>query len=100
MWVFAWISFTAISLALTYLAPSFILPLFNKFTPLEDEELKNSIQSMAKKCDFPLTEVYEIDGSKRSTKANAFFTGLGKNKKIALYDTLIHNNGVQELVAV
>jgi len=55
---------------------------------------------MSEKCDFPLTEVYEIDGSKRSTKANAFFTGLGKHKKIALYDTLIKNNGVGELVAV
>jgi STE24 endopeptidase len=55
---------------------------------------------MSEKCEFPLTEVYEIDGSKRSTKANAFFTGLGKNKKIALYDTLIQKNGVGELVAV
>jgi STE24 endopeptidase len=76
------------------------MPLFNKFKPLEDGELKTAIQEMSTKCQFPLTEVYEIDGSKRSTKANAFFTGLGKNKKIALYDTLIQNNGVGELVAV
>lgn len=99
-WLYGWIAVTAFSLLMTYLAPTYIMPLFNKFKPLEDGELKTAIQQMSTKCDFPLTEVYEIDGSKRSTKANAFFTGLGKNKKIALYDTLIQNNGVHELVAV
>jgi len=99
-WIFAWLSFTVISLALTYLAPSLILPLFNKFSPLEDEELNKSIQSMAKKCDFPLTEISVMDGSKRSSKSNAFFTGFGKRKKIALYDTLIESQSPDELVAV
>lgn len=99
-WLYGWISVAAFSLLMTYLAPTYIMPLFNEFKPLEDGELKAAIQDMSVKCDFPLTEVYEIDGSKRSTKANAFFTGLGKNKKIALYDTLIKNNGVGELVAV
>ena len=99
-WLYGWIAVASFSLLMTYLAPTYIMPLFNKFKPLEDGELKSAIQEMSTKCDFPLTEVYEIDGSKRSTKANAFFTGLGKNKKIALYDTLIQNNGVQELVAV
>ena len=99
-WLYGWIAVAGFSLLMTYLAPTYIMPLFNKFKPLEDGELKSAIQEMSTKCQFPLTEVYEIDGSKRSTKANAFFTGLGKNKKIALYDTLIQNNGVGELVAV
>lgn len=99
-WLYGWIAVAGFSLLMTYLAPTYIMPLFNKFKPLEDGELKTAIQEMSDKCEFPLTEVYEIDGSKRSTKANAFFTGLGKNKKIALYDTLIQNNGVHELVAV
>ena len=99
-WVWAWLSVTVISLALTYLAPSLILPLFNKFTPLEDGELNKAIQAMAKKCEFPLTEISVMDGSKRSAKANAFFTGFGKRKKIALYDTLVEKQTTQELVAV
>ena len=99
-WAWAWISVTIISLALTYLAPSFLMPLFNKFTPLEEGELNDEIQAMAKKCHFPLTEISVMDGSKRSSKANAFFTGFGKRKKIALYDTLIEKQTVPELVAV
>lgn len=99
-WLWAWIVVTAFSLLMTYLAPSLILPLFNKFTPLEDGELKEAINKMAQKCDFPLTELYVIDGSKRSTKANAYFTGFGKRKKIALYDTLIAEQTTEELVAV
>ncbi len=99
-WLYGWIAVAAFSLVMMYLAPTYIMPLFNKFEPLEEGELKTAIREMSEKCQFPLTEVYEIDGSKRSTKANAFFTGLGKHKKIALYDTLIKNNGVGELVAV
>ena len=99
-WLYGWIAVTGFSLLLTYLAPQLIFPLFNKFTQLGDGELKDSIRAMAEKCDFPLKEVYEIDGSRRSTKANAFFTGLGRNKKIALFDTLIENHSVRELVAV
>jgi STE24 endopeptidase len=99
-WLYGWIAVTGFSLLLTYVAPQVILPLFNKFTPLPDGELKEAIQSMARRCDFPLTDVFEIDGSRRSTKSNAFFTGIGKNKKISLYDTLIKNHGVGELVAV
>lgn len=99
-WIWAWLSFTVISLALTYLAPSFLLPLFNKFTPLEDEELNEAIQGMARKCDFPLTEISVMDGSKRSAKSNAFFTGFGKRKKIALFDTLIESQTKEELVGV
>ena len=99
-WLYGWIVVSGFSLLMVYLAPTYIMPLFNKFKPLEDGELKTAIQEMSQKCEFPLTEVFEIDGSKRSTKSNAFFAGFGKNKKIALYDTLIKNNGVGELVAV
>jgi STE24 endopeptidase len=99
-WIWAWLSFTVISLVLTYLAPSFLLPIFNKFTPLEDGELNQAIQAMAKKCEFPLTEISVMDGSKRSTKSNAFFTGFGKRKKIALFDTLIESQTTDELVGV
>ncbi|MBK1834296.1 M48 family metallopeptidase [Roseibacillus ishigakijimensis] len=99
-WVYAWIAVTALSLLLTFLAPSLILPLFNKFTPMEDGELKSAINAMAEKCDFPLAGLYVIDGSKRSTKSNAYFTGFGKTKKIALYDTLIESQSTEELVGV
>ena len=99
-WLWAWLAFTAFQLLMTYLAPTYILPLFNKFEPMEDGELKSRIQDMSKKCDFPLTEIYVMDGSKRSTKSNAFFTGFGKRKKIALFDTLIENHGVDELLGV
>ncbi|MBK1790672.1 M48 family metallopeptidase [Persicirhabdus sediminis] len=99
-WFWAWLAFTSFQLLMTYLAPTYILPLFNKFEPMEDGELKSAIQEMSKKCDFPLTEIYVMDGSKRSTKSNAFFTGFGKRKKIALFDTLIENQSTDELLGV
>jgi len=99
-WLWAWISLTVIQLLLTYIAPSVFLPMFNKFEPMPEGELKEAIETMAKKCDFPLTELYVMDGSKRSTKSNAFFTGFGKRKKIALFDTLIENHTTEELVGV
>lgn len=99
-WIYGWVVVSGFSLVMMYLAPTYIMPLFNKFKPLENDELKAAIGEMSEKCQFPLTEVYEIDGSKRSTKSNAFFTGIGKNKKIALFDTLIENHSIDELVAV
>ena len=99
-WLWGWVALSGFSLLMAYLAPAIILPLFNKFEPLEDGELKDSINAMATKCKFPLTELSVMDGSKRSSKSNAFFTGFGKNKKIALYDTLIENHTTAELVAV
>ena len=99
-WLYGWLSVTAISLLMMYLAPRLILPLFNKFSPLEDGELKTEIENLAMKCEFPLAELSVIDGSRRSSKANAFFTGFGKNKRIALYDTLIESQTVAELLGV
>jgi len=99
-WLWGWIAVSAFTLIMTYLAPKFILPLFNKFQPMPDGSLKDSIEAMAKKAEFPLCEVSVMDGSKRSTKSNAFFTGFGKNKKIALFDTMVEKNTEPELVAV
>ncbi len=96
-WLWAWLTVTAFQLILTYLAPSLIMPLFNKFTPMPDGELKQEIEELGDKCGFPLTGVFVMDGSKRSTKANAFFTGLGKRKKIALFDTLVEKSTRPEL---
>jgi len=99
-WLWAWALVTFFQLLLTYLAPSLIMPLFNKFTPMPDGELKQDIETLGDKCGFPLTGVFVIDGSKRSTKANAFFTGLGKRKKIALFDTLVDKSTRPELLGV
>ena len=99
-WLWAWAVVTAFQLALTYFAPSLIMPLFNKFTPMPDGELKQEIEALGVKCRFPLTGVFVMDGSKRSTKANAFFTGLGKQKKIALFDTLVEKSSKPELLGV
>ena len=79
---------------------SVVLPLFNKLTPLPDGELKQAIQAFAVRINFPLDNIFVMDGSKRSKKANAFFSGIGKRKKIVLYDTLINNHTTEELVAV
>jgi len=99
-WLYAWIGLTLITLILQYIAPTWIMPLFNKFTPLPEGELRNKILAYADKVNYPLAGVYEIDGSKRSAKSNAFFTGFGKNKRIALYDTLIDQHTEDELVSI
>ncbi|MCF7733458.1 MAG: M48 family metallopeptidase [Akkermansiaceae bacterium] len=99
-WLWAWVVVTAFQLVLTYLAPTWIMPLFNKFTPMPDGPLKQAIEDLGERCGFPLTGVFVMDGSKRSTKANAFFTGLGKRKKIALFDTLIEKSTTDELLGV
>lgn len=99
-WLWAWGGITIFSLLLQYIAPTWIMPLFNKFIPLEDGELKRAIMEYAAKVKFPLSGIYVLDGSKRSAKANAFFTGFGKRKRIALFDTLIDAHPVNELVAV
>ena len=99
-WLWAWAVVTAFQLLLTWLAPSLIMPLFNKFTPMPDGELKQEIEALGTRCGFPLDGVFIMDGSKRSTKANAFFTGLGKRKKIALFDTLVEKSSTAELIGV
>jgi STE24 endopeptidase len=85
---------------ITVFYSTLIVPLFNKQTPLEDGELRNAISDFCKKAGFRLQNVFVIDGSRRSTKANAYFTGLGKRKRIVLYDTLINDLTTDEIVAV
>lgn len=99
-WFWGWLGFSAIMLALAFLAPSLLLPLFNKFEPMPEGPLRSGIENLARKCGFPLCGLFVMDGSKRSTKANAFFTGFGRNRRIALYDTLIERHGQGELLAV
>ena len=99
-WIYAWAVTTLFTLIVQFIAPTWIMPLFNKFTPLEDGELKDSIISYSEKVKFPLKGIFVMDGSKRSRKSNAFFTGFGKNKRIVLFDTLIENHTVGELVSV
>lgn len=99
-WWYFWIVIAGFILFTNMFYTSLILPLFNKLTPLEDGELKQAIEKYSEKIQFPLNDIYVIDGSKRSNKANAFFSGIGKKKKIVLYDTLIKNHTIEELVAV
>jgi STE24 endopeptidase len=99
-WLYVWALITVFTLAVQYIAPTWIMPLFNKFEPLEQGELRTAIMAAADKAGFPLQGVFRIDGSKRSTRANAFFTGFGRNKRIALYDTLIEKHTTDELVNV
>jgi len=99
-WLYAWGAVTAFTLFMQYIAPTWIMPIFNKFEPLEEGELRSAIRNYADSVDFPLQGVYVMDGSKRSSKSNAFFTGFGKNKRIALFDTLIEKHTVPEMVAV
>jgi len=99
-WLYCWALVIIFSLVMQYLAPSLILPLFNKFTPLESGELKAAIIAYAHSVNFPVKNVFVMDGSKRSTKSNAFFTGFGGNKRIALFDTLIAQHDVPEMIAI
>ncbi|MCG8687563.1 MAG: M48 family metallopeptidase, partial [Desulfobacterales bacterium] len=99
-WLFCWGAATLFILAVQYVVPTWIMPLFNRFTPLEDGPLKAAIMRYARSIDFSLTQIFIMDGSRRSTKANAFFTGFGKNRRIVLFDTLVRQHEVDELVSV
>ena len=99
-WLIVWGALTLIQFILIYITPTLIMPIFNKFTPLEDSDLKKEVENFAKKHQFNIKGIYTMDGSKRSTKANAFFTGFGKQKRIVLFDTLIDKNTIKELLAV
>lgn len=99
-WLIAWGFATAFLFAVQYVAPTWIMPLFNKFTPLEDGELRQAIEKFAHNNGFHISGIYIIDGSKRSNKANAFFTGFGKQKRIALFDTLVNTMSTEEIVGV
>jgi len=99
-WLYCWIAVTVYSLFIHYVAPNWIMPLFNKFEVLGDGLLKDAIFDYAESIKFPLENVYVMDGSRRSSKSNAFFTGFGKNRRIVLFDTLISRHTIEELVSV
>lgn len=97
-WLWSWASFSVIQIFLYFIAPVVLMPLFNKFTPLEDGELKQAISNYALNQKYSIKGTFSIDGSKRSSKPNAFFTGFGKTKRIALFDTMIEKLNTDELV--
>jgi STE24 endopeptidase len=99
-WIMCWGASTLFMLAVQYIVPTWIMPLFNKFSPMEDGDLKEAILEYAKSIGFALSNIFVMDGSKRSSKSNAFFTGFGKNRRIVLFDTLIKEQTTKELVAV
>ncbi|MBK8091587.1 MAG: M48 family metallopeptidase [Verrucomicrobiaceae bacterium] len=98
--LWAWLCIAGFSLLMTWLSPRLLMPLFMKFTPLTDEALRSAILALAERMKFPVADVSVVDGSRRSSKANAFFAGFGKTKRIALFDTLIEKHSQEELLAV
>ncbi|HNZ61503.1 MAG TPA: M48 family metallopeptidase [Paludibacteraceae bacterium] len=99
-WLIAWLVVTLFSVFMSMFYSQIIVPLFNKQKPLEEGELRNEIEKFAAKAGFKLDNIYIIDSSKRSTKANAYFTGLGNKKRVVLYDTLLDKLTTEEIVAV
>ncbi len=99
-WLIAWIFVSLFSIFMTMFYSTLIVPIFNKQTPLEGGELRDKIMAFSEKTGFKLQNIYVIDGSKRSTKANAYFSGLGAKKRIVLYDTLIADMKPDEITAV
>ena len=99
-WLYLWIGLSLLMVLINMFYADLIVPIFNKLTPLENGDLRKKIENYSKKVGYLLKNIYVIDGSKRSTKANAFFSGLGPRKTIALYDTLIEKHTENELVAV
>ena len=99
-WVLTWMVWVAFNVLLIWLFPTFIAPLFNKFKPLEDGPLKERIEGLLKRCDFISEGLFIMDGSKRSAHGNAYFTGMGKAKRIVFFDTLIERLSPEEIEAV
>jgi len=99
-WLWAWAILMGVSLLMSWLFPTVIAPLFNKFTPMEDGTLKDRIQGLLSRCGFNSDGIFIMDGSKRSGHGNAYFTGMGENKRIVFYDTLVESLDDEELEAV
>ncbi len=98
--LYVWIFVVVFQIIMMFLAPILIMPIFNKYVPLEDGELKDKISEYAKKEGFKMKGVFKMDGSKRSSKSNAFFTGFGSSRRIVLFDTLIEKHTTDELLAI
>ncbi|MBT3179344.1 MAG: M48 family metallopeptidase [Candidatus Marinimicrobia bacterium] len=99
-WWIAWGIITAFMIAIQPIFVHVIAPIFNKFTPLEDGELRTAIETFSKKVDFPISRIDMMDGSKRSSHSNAYFSGFGKSRRIALFDTLLEKHSIEEIVSV
>ena len=99
-WVWAWLLWLAVMFIMTWAYPAFIAPLFNKFSPLKDEVLKTRIEALLTRCGFKSQGVFVVDNSRRSSHGNAYFTGIGNNKRIVFFDTLLERLAHQEVEAV
>lgn len=99
-WVYAWLVWVGYSLVVTWAWPALIAPLFNKFTPLADEALRQRTEALLERCGFSSKGVFVMDGSRRSVHGNAFFTGVGRNKRIVFFDTLLERLDIPEVEAV
>jgi len=99
-WLIVWITVIVFQLIMMYIAPWVILPLFNKFQPIQDEELKKKISDLLIKNKIRFQGIYQSDNSKRSKKGNAYFIGFGSSKRIVIYDTLLSNHSHEEIIAV
>ncbi|MHB1232872.1 MAG: M48 family metallopeptidase [Burkholderiales bacterium] len=99
-WLYVWLAWMAFNLLVIALYPAFIAPLFNKFTPLADVQLKARIETLLEKCGFHASGLFVMDGSKRSAHGNAYFSGFGKTKRIVFFDTLLKNLSGDEIEAV
>jgi STE24 endopeptidase len=99
-WFYAWLLLTAFQLFMMWIAPTFIMPMFNRFQPLDDESLKARVTSLLERCGFAVKGLFVMDGSKRSAHSNAFFTGFGASKRIVFFDTLLNQLNPQEMEAV
>ncbi|MFH1152240.1 MAG: M48 family metallopeptidase [Pseudomonadota bacterium] len=99
-WIICWAASTVFMVAVQYIIPTLVMPLFNRFLPLETGALRTAITEYATSINFPIDNIFVMDGSRRSSRSNAFFTGFGRHRRIVLFDTLINNHSTPELVAV
>jgi len=99
-WLYAWFVWVGFTVLITWAYPSFIAPLFNKFTPLHDAALKERTEALLQRCGFSSRGVFVMDGSRRSVHGNAYFTGVGRNKRIVFFDTLLERLQIAEVEAV
>ncbi|MBL7115945.1 MAG: M48 family metallopeptidase [Kiritimatiellae bacterium] len=99
-WLYCWTAISTFQIFLLFISPYVIMPLFNTFTPMEDGELRTALETYARKQNFHMQGIFTMDGSRRSSKSNAFFTGFGKSRRIVLLDTLIEKHSIDELLAV
>jgi len=99
-WLYVWLVWVTFSLLILFIYPSFIAPLFNKFTPMQNEAMKTRIEALLERCGFTAQGLFVMDGSKRSAHGNAYFTGFGKTKRIVFFDTLLKHLSINEIEAI